>query len=117
MLEYFVHIDKDDPPSDLVLAVAEIPDDLSRQHIDISQLPADWREPVAPPQLTRIGDEFSQRGEHCLLLVPSVIAPSEDNCLINPEHADFKRIAIHKLEPLIYDTRMFGRPSRRHRSY
>jgi hypothetical protein len=29
MLEYFVHLDRDDLPNDLVLATAEVPDDLS----------------------------------------------------------------------------------------
>jgi RES domain-containing protein len=114
MLEYFVHIDKDDPPRDLILSVAELPDDLSRKHIDVSRLPANWRDPAAPPQLARFGDEFWQDGEQCLLLVPSVIAPSENNCLINPGHADFKRIVIHELERLRYDPRMFGRPQRQH---
>ena len=31
MLEYFVHLDADDPPPDLVLAVADVPDDLKRE--------------------------------------------------------------------------------------
>jgi hypothetical protein len=40
------------------------------------------------------GDEFAQRGENCLLLVPSVLAPNENNCLINPAHPDYKRIVV-----------------------
>lgn len=115
MLEYFVHLDKDDPPGDLVLAVAEVPDDLMRERIQAKDLPANWRESAAPPELTRLGDEFAQQGEHCLLLVPSVLAPSENNCLINPEHADYKRIVVRDLEPLSYDPRVFGK-QRGHRS-
>src|SRR5438034_11538918 len=84
MLEYFVHLDKDDTPRDLVLAVAEVPDDLSQEEVEVSHLPANWRLPAAPPELTGIGDEFLRRGEHCLLLVPSALAPDEHNCLINP---------------------------------
>ena len=30
MLEYFVHLDQDDPPSDLVLAAADVPKDVDR---------------------------------------------------------------------------------------
>ena len=89
MLEYFVHLDKDDPPDDLVLAVAEIPSDVSRTRLRADRLPANWRVSAAPPELARIGDEFVRRGRHCLLMVPSVLAPSESNCLINPAHADF----------------------------
>jgi RES domain-containing protein len=31
--------------------------------------------------------------KHYLLLAPSVLAPNENNCLINPAHGDYKRIA------------------------
>jgi len=42
-----------------------------------------------------------------LLLVPSVLAPTEDNCLINPAHSDFTAILFRETEPLDYDPRMF----------
>ena len=111
MLEYFVHVDKDDPPTDLVLAIAEIPDELTRKKLNVADLPANWREPAAPVQLARIGDEFARRGENCLLLLPSVLVPGENNCLLNPAHPDYARIVLRDPEPLSYDPRMF----RRHR--
>lgn len=97
LLEYFVHLDKDDPPADLVLAVAEVPGNVSRERVEVSHLPSNWRDPAAPPELARIGDEFVQRREHCLLLVPSVLAPNENNCLINPDHPEFGRIVVQDL--------------------
>jgi len=42
-----------------------------------------------------------------VLLVPSVLAPAENNCLINPAHREYARIAILEIEPLNYDLRMF----------
>lgn len=116
MLEYFVHLDVDDPPGDLVLAVAEVPDDLARERVETGNLPANWRESAAPAELARLGDEFAQRGENCLLLVPSVLAPSENNCLINPAHSDYKTIVAREVEPLTYDPRMF-RKQRSHRRH
>ena len=107
LLEYFVHLDKDDPPSDLVIAVADVPDGLARERIDAGKLPRNWRAAAAPAELTRYGDEFVQRGEHCLLLVPSVLAPDENNCLINPGHSDYRRIVVGAVSPLSYDRRMF----------
>ena len=101
-----MHLDQEDPPGDLALAIAEIPDDLTREKIDPGNLPANWRDSAPPPQLARFGDEFMQRGEHCLLLVPSVLAPSEHNCLINPARPDYKRIGVREVEPLRYDPRM-----------
>jgi RES domain-containing protein len=116
MLEYFIHLDKDDPPEDLVLAIADVPEELKREELDLSSLPANWRDAAAPAALSRIGDEFTQRGKHCLLLVPSVLAPNEKNCLINPAHADYRKIVVRGLENLDYDARMFGkRPRRKHR--
>ncbi len=109
MLEYFVHLDKEDPPTDLVLAVAEVPDDLARERVDVGNMPANWREPAAPSELKHLGDEFVQRAQHCVLLLPSVLAPAENNWLINPGHADFKNIDTRDIVPLNYDPRMFAR--------
>jgi RES domain-containing protein len=109
LLEYFVHLDSEDAPDDFVLAIAEVPGDLTQERVEVGTLPASWRESAAPAELVRLGDEFVQRGEHCLLLVPSVLAPSENNCLVNPEHSDYKRIVMRGVEPLTYDPRMFGK--------
>ena len=109
MLEYFVHLDKEDPPDDLVLASAEVPHDLSRERIEVREMPPTWREAEAPPELARLGDEFARRGDHCILVVPSVLAPSENNWLINPQNPDYKKIDIHEAEALNYDPRMFVR--------
>ena len=108
MLEYFVHLDPDDPPDDLVLATAEIPNDLPREQLAITDLPTNWRETPGFPELTRFGDEFVQRARCSVLLVPSVLAVSETNWLLNPVHPDFQKITLGATEPLSYDLRMFG---------
>ena len=113
MLEYFVHLDKDDPPTDLVLAVAEVPEDVPNESVKVNDLPAKWREGAAPPELARFGDEFVSAAKRCLLFVPSVLAPHENNCLINPAHAEFGRVVVRDLEPLTYDTRMFDKRTHR----
>jgi RES domain-containing protein len=114
MLEYFVHLDKDDPPDDLVLAVAEVPGSVTRARVGTQRLPGNWRESAALPELQQFGDEFVRRGKHCLLIVPSVLAPSENNYLMNPFHPDYKNIVILKTESLNYDPRLFPK-QRRHR--
>jgi len=113
MLEYFVHLDPEDAPGDLVLATADLPDDVSRERIKASELPANWRETPAPPDLAQIGDEFVKKAEKCLLLVPSALAVSENNWLLNPQHAEFSQIVVNATEPLRYDPRMFGGKSHR----
>ena len=115
MLEYFVHLDANDPPDDLVLAIAEVPDELSRENIKASALPDDWRQTPALPALAALGDEFVQRAEAAVLLVPSALAPKENNWLLNPLHPDFRRVVMQETLPLHYDHRMFTKaePSRK----
>ena len=113
MLEYFVHLDPEDAPGDLVLATADLPDDVSRERIKASELPANWRETPAPPDLAQIGDEFVKKAEKCVLLVPSALAVSENNWLVNPQHPEFSQIVVNATEPLRYDPRMFSGKSHR----
>ena len=115
MLEYFVHLDAGDPPPDLVLAAANISDEVDRETIDKKKLPRYWRDAPAPPELASFGDDFVQRAECALLIVPSAVAPSENNWLINPAHPDFRKIVIRESEPLIYDSRLFHRERARHK--
>jgi RES domain-containing protein len=115
MLEYFVHIDHENPPSDLVLATADVPDKVSRETVDKGVLPLNWRDAAAPPELARFGDEFARKGDKCLLMVASVLAPDERNCLVNPAHPDYEGIVVLYTEALHYDPRMFKREDRRHR--
>ncbi len=115
MLEYFVHLDPEDAPDDLILATADIPDKISRKVVKLVDLPANWREIPAPPEIARIGDDFVKKAETCLLLVPSALAIHESNWLINPLHPEFAEIKQNPTEPLRYDSRMFHRSARRTR--
>ena len=94
MIEYYVHIDPDDAPWDLVVVCADIPDGVSRTKAAEKWLPANWRQSPPPPELASIGDSFFARGKTAVLIVPSTLAPSESNWLINPRHAEFRRIRI-----------------------
>jgi RES domain-containing protein len=108
MLEYFVHLDADDAPLDLVLVTARIPDDLPKESAAIEKLLSNWRRFPAPPELAGIGDEFVRKAERCILVVPSALVPHENNWLLNPQHPSFRKIAVSAPERLSYDRRMFG---------
>ncbi len=108
MIEYFVHLDRDDPPPDLVVAAANVPDDVSRGTVSPGSLPDTWRQTPARPELAAIGDRFARRRRDAILIVPSALAPDEANWLVNPDHLDFTRIRIHPPEPFTYDTRFFA---------
>lgn len=113
MLEYFVHLDADDAPPDLVLATAEIPDDAPKQRVTAKELPSNWRHSPAPAELARIGDRFVEEAARCVLIVPSALAPHENNWLLNPQHAYFGTGVGFEVEPLNYDPRMFGAQRRK----
>jgi len=115
MLEYFVHLDANDPPADLILAAADISDEMAREIIQKKKFPQHWRDSPAPPELASFGDDFIRRAERALLIVPSAVAPSENNWLVNPAHADFRKIVVRDSEPLIYDSRLFHRERGRHK--
>jgi RES domain-containing protein len=107
MIEYFVHIDADDAPRDLVVVTAEVPASVSRIALAAKELPANWRRSPAPPGLAAIGDGFAANGRAAILRVPSALAPAESNLLINPRHPDFAKIRVHPPEKFSYDPRFF----------
>jgi RES domain-containing protein len=106
MVEYFVQIDADDPPKDLVVAAADIPDSVSRAILKPQDLPADWR--PARPALAAIGDSFAVKRKTAVLVVPSALVPSESNWLINPLHPQFADLRVRSPEHFQYDARFFG---------
>ena len=108
MIEYFVHLDQDDPPPDLVVAAADVPDDVSRVSVSPSSLPTTWRLTPAPMELALIGDRFARRRREAILVVPSALAPSESNWLLNPDHPDFRRVRLRAPQSFEYDARFFG---------
>ncbi len=108
IIEYFVHLDRDDPPPDLVVATADVPDDVSRVDVAPARLPATWRQTPAPAELAAIGDRFARARRAAILVVPSALVPDEFNWLLNPEHPDFRRLRIHPAEPFSYDARFFA---------
>jgi RES domain-containing protein len=107
MLEYFVHLDPDDPPKDLMLVTAEIPDNVSRVTMAREHLPKDWRRSPAPSKLSAIGDDFVRSGRATVLVLPSVLAPTETNWLINPAHPGFRQVKVNPAERFVYDARLF----------
>ncbi len=108
MIEYFIHIDPGDSPRDLVVVSADIPDSVSRRKMSLSRLPSDWRGSPPPPELAAIGDSFAADRKAAILIVPSALAPSESNWLINPQHSEFRRIRVHAAEDFHYDVRFYA---------
>ncbi|MEY4520670.1 MAG: hypothetical protein RLZZ499_3270, partial [Cyanobacteriota bacterium] len=53
------------------------------------------------------GDNWLKSKRSCILIVPSAIAPVENNILINESHESFSKIEISLNQPVIWDRRLF----------
>ena len=106
-LEYFVNLDTDLAPDDLVSVRAEIPGGLERATVEGGDLPRNWRTCPAPETLQDLGTEWIRRGETLVLSVPSAIVPEERNYLLNPGHPEFSDIRIGRPRPFYFDPRMW----------
>lgn len=53
------------------------------------------------------GDAWLAARKTAILLVPSIVFGVERNVLINPAHADFRRIRVASVEPVRWDERLF----------
>ena len=108
-LERFVHTDPDLEPADLVAVRVNVEDSIPIQSIDIEQLPAGWRDYPAPEALGRFGGDWLAASRSVALSVPSAVIPHERNYLLNPAHADFRRLVIGRSEPFSFDPRMWAK--------
>jgi RES domain-containing protein len=107
-LEYLVHVDPTEAPADLVAMRLQLPEDLPRERVDPSALPADWNRVAAHPECVRRGDLWAKEDRTPLLLVPSAIVPEEENVLINPRHPGAARLAVIATRPFSFDPRLLG---------
>lgn len=104
MLEKLVHTGGQIPKHQ-VCVTFECPDDLAVTRLDEEKTPG-WRdEDFAASR--RAGDAWLLAMETAILLVPSVIFDVERNALINPVHADAKRIRPIRIEAIRWDDRLF----------
>jgi len=85
---------------------ARIPSRVTIDRVRIDDLPSDWRDIDARGKLQVIGADWARKRSAAVLAVPSAIVPPELNYLLNPLHADFKRIKIGKPSTLGTDLRL-----------
>ena len=82
----------------------EIPDEISRDSVDESQLPTDWSRRVS---VTRAWvDRWLREGHAAVLTVRSVLVSETYNLIINPRHADATRINRLTSFPYPLDSRL-----------
>ena len=108
-VEFLVHVPLSIVPNNLSIACLEIPDDIVPEQISMTQLPNNWRDYPAPPELADLGSEWALSRRSLLLRAPSVVVVDEFNILINPKHSDINRVTISHIESYIFDRRLLRR--------
>jgi len=104
-LELFVHLDARSRTALILVAIpAEIPDELIS---DPPKLPPTWRAQPPPTETKSLGSAWLRSGASCVLRVPSVLIPVENNYVLDPTHPDFTSITIGDPEVFSFDPRMW----------
>jgi RES domain-containing protein len=106
-LEYLVHLDAALAPTDLVAVAADVPDTLPATRLEAQDLPRDWRGYPAAEALADLGSDWAAASRTAVLSVPSAVVPHERNILLNPAHADFRRVRVLPPERFSFDRRIF----------
>jgi len=106
VLEYTVNYRRRGWVPATVLGRAVVPASVRVKAISIDELPANWFAASPPPQLQAIGGEWLERGETAVLKVPSAIVIEEWNYLLNPLHADFRKLRMSSPTPFGFDQRI-----------
>ncbi|EAU4783867.1 RES domain-containing protein [Salmonella enterica] len=106
MLETLVHLHAAQFLEYFTLLRIDVPDD-QIQSVDMTELPDNWADEDAPPELAVYGDTWCFSKDSIALRVPSALSPVEYNYLLNPECPDFYGI-IQKAEaiPFQFDSRL-----------
>jgi RES domain-containing protein len=105
ILEIFIHCQSEDLiRSQFVTIPISIPDDCILTLGN--NLPKDWDTYPASISSRMIGDNWVAENASAVLAVPSVVAPLENNFLLNPKHPDFKKIVINEPIPFEFDQRL-----------
>lgn len=107
MAEVAVHLSMATLPSDFVMMIVQIPDDVAIETLDEKKLQKDWNVFQHSFSTQVLGDEFLRKNECCVLKVPSAVVKGDFNFLINPYHSDFNKIKIMTQEDFPFDKRIF----------
>lgn len=104
-LEVFVHLNRAHAAIRWVMFEIVIPDEVAVEVRAGARLPRGWRSEPPIAATMRIGTDWLRAGRSAVLRVPSAIIPTESNLLLNPLHADFRKLRPGKARPFEFDAR------------
>ncbi len=106
--EVAVHMPLGLLPLDFQIITIEIPESVKIFNLPIDSLPVDWRSIPHSNSTQEVGDNFVFENNAAVFRVPSVVVRGDFNYLLNPNHNLFAKIEIIKVEPFVFDSRLFN---------
>ena len=108
-METVVHLNA--LPFNRFLIRIEVPDLVAKAAVTrgVNTLPIGWDAEPSGHESIQLGTEWLQSASTCLLFVPSIIVPEEQNVVINPSHPDSAKITATKVRKWTYDPRFRGK--------
>jgi RES domain-containing protein len=104
-LEFFVNLEPNEAPDDLLITEASVPDRFVAT-LDLALLPPNWRG-LNNETCRNLGSDWAASRSSLALKVPSAVVEGEWNVLLNPKHPQFAKVQIADSKPFRYDERMF----------
>ena len=105
VLEILVRADLYTIPLTYHLINIEIPESIQPLIITSAKLKTVWKDDIGYTQW--MGDEFMKSNDSLFLKVPSAVVDQENNFILNPKHADFKKVKIVAIKKIMFDKRLF----------
>lgn len=104
ILELLVHVHWKEMDLTWDLMSIRLPEQAAIKEMAAGKLKKNWQHDLAYTRF--LGDSFIASGQYLILKVPSVIVPEEYNVLINPRHADARKIKITHTDRFKPDQRL-----------
>jgi RES domain-containing protein len=105
VLEYTVNVNIHSIPRALSITAIDL-GKVGFHEFSESELPGDWRKFPAPASTQHFGSAILRNNARAILKIPSTVIPQEFNYILNPAHADLKKIAILDISDFVYDVRI-----------
>lgn len=107
MAEVAVHLTLATLPDYYLVLPINIPDNVEIIEITESDLPEDWKEFPNPKSAQKFGNDFVSEKQFCVLKIHSVVIQGDFNFLIDPNHKDFNKIIVTKMDKFTFDNWIF----------
>ena len=107
-VEYLVHVDVEDVPTDLVALTIELLDDVEMETVEPAMLPAGWEQLPEPAACKALGDAWLRAGRTLALRVPAAPVPEEPNFLLDPRHPAASHVRVVAERAFFFDPRLLG---------